>query len=341
MAEFFRQGDEERQRGLAISAFMDRREAQVAKCQAGFLDFIVLPMYTALVGAFPDARPLVEGARANRDHWAAAAPPASAPAPAAPASPSSPAPASRSNSGNGVGVAVAARPASAAAPPAPPASEQPAGHGQGTNRSHGAASNGASHARGAGTNSDQSLGQVSAMTPKGALDSIKSMDRLQPTRSSAGGGLEALSGQSGGAGGAAAVHVPLPPGMVLSRRGSRSHSDTPPPLAPFAMAGGPGPASGPDLLPSSPNSRGVAAVLSSAPVAPAPSPSPERRGSLSGLSGTAAGFTPPPRPMASGSSGSLDTAGREGAAGAAAAVARGRRPSITVLGADGQSTPLA
>ena len=45
--EFYRQGDEERKLGLPISPFMDRRKANLSASQLGFMDWIVLPLYTA------------------------------------------------------------------------------------------------------------------------------------------------------------------------------------------------------------------------------------------------------------------------------------------------------
>lgn len=43
--EFFRQGDLEREAGIPISPFMDRRAANnVAKNQAGFFQFLVQPV---------------------------------------------------------------------------------------------------------------------------------------------------------------------------------------------------------------------------------------------------------------------------------------------------------
>jgi len=50
MREFFEQGDEEREMGLPISPFMDRFNPTVPKCQAGFIDFIVRPLFQAWVG---------------------------------------------------------------------------------------------------------------------------------------------------------------------------------------------------------------------------------------------------------------------------------------------------
>ncbi|KAJ1510989.1 High affinity cAMP-specific 3',5'-cyclic phosphodiesterase 7A [Coelomomyces lativittatus] len=45
LAEFFLQGDLEREHGMNISRFMDRNIPSVSKCQLGFMDFIVTPMY--------------------------------------------------------------------------------------------------------------------------------------------------------------------------------------------------------------------------------------------------------------------------------------------------------
>lgn len=43
--EFFRQGDEEKQRKMPISNFMDRDSNSKAKCNLGFIDYIVKPLY--------------------------------------------------------------------------------------------------------------------------------------------------------------------------------------------------------------------------------------------------------------------------------------------------------
>eukprot|EP01136_Pigoraptor_vietnamica_P005417 Opistho-1_new@37001 len=43
--EFFQQGDAERDAGLKVSPFMDRRTPQPAKCQMSFIKFIVAPMF--------------------------------------------------------------------------------------------------------------------------------------------------------------------------------------------------------------------------------------------------------------------------------------------------------
>ncbi|KAJ3124430.1 High affinity cAMP-specific 3',5'-cyclic phosphodiesterase 7A [Physocladia obscura] len=45
MEEFFRQGDEEQRRGLNVSMFMNRGATDIPKCQIGFIDFIVYPLF--------------------------------------------------------------------------------------------------------------------------------------------------------------------------------------------------------------------------------------------------------------------------------------------------------
>jgi len=45
MAEFYMQGDMERERSLKISPFMDRHTTSVPKCQLGFIDYIVQPLH--------------------------------------------------------------------------------------------------------------------------------------------------------------------------------------------------------------------------------------------------------------------------------------------------------
>ncbi|KAJ3170006.1 hypothetical protein HK101_011417, partial [Irineochytrium annulatum] len=47
MEEFYRQGDMERELGFSVSQFMDRHNPNVPKCQVGFIDFLVSPLYDA------------------------------------------------------------------------------------------------------------------------------------------------------------------------------------------------------------------------------------------------------------------------------------------------------
>ncbi|KAJ3163390.1 High affinity cAMP-specific 3',5'-cyclic phosphodiesterase 7A [Geranomyces variabilis] len=47
MEEFFMQGDKEKDLGLPVSQFMDRTNTNVPKCQIGFIDFLVAPLFDA------------------------------------------------------------------------------------------------------------------------------------------------------------------------------------------------------------------------------------------------------------------------------------------------------
>ncbi|TPX75282.1 hypothetical protein CcCBS67573_g03449 [Chytriomyces confervae] len=49
MEEFYRQGDEERKHGLPVSNFMDRQNPNVAKCQIGFIDLLVAPLFNTWI----------------------------------------------------------------------------------------------------------------------------------------------------------------------------------------------------------------------------------------------------------------------------------------------------
>ena len=48
--EFFKQGDLEREKGLTISAFMDREDPKIAESQVGFIDFLVMPLFESASG---------------------------------------------------------------------------------------------------------------------------------------------------------------------------------------------------------------------------------------------------------------------------------------------------
>ncbi|KAL7747620.1 cAMP-specific 3',5'-cyclic phosphodiesterase 4D [Sorochytrium milnesiophthora] len=45
LAEFFLQGDEEKARGMPVSKFMDRDAVAIGRCQNGFIDYLVTPLY--------------------------------------------------------------------------------------------------------------------------------------------------------------------------------------------------------------------------------------------------------------------------------------------------------
>ncbi|KAI9220119.1 hypothetical protein BC828DRAFT_384275 [Blastocladiella britannica] len=67
MEEFFRQGDEERRRGMEISMLMDRYNTDIPKCQVGFIDFVVGPLFDVW-GKFmeDDIKPLTTNIASNK-----------------------------------------------------------------------------------------------------------------------------------------------------------------------------------------------------------------------------------------------------------------------------------
>ncbi|KAJ3114646.1 cAMP-specific 3',5'-cyclic phosphodiesterase 4D [Phlyctochytrium bullatum] len=73
MEEFYRQGDCEREIGLPVSQFMDRNNTNVAKCQIGFIDILVAPLFDAWCNfSRTDDRcsKLQRAIQRNRSRWA-------------------------------------------------------------------------------------------------------------------------------------------------------------------------------------------------------------------------------------------------------------------------------
>ncbi|KAJ3312469.1 High affinity cAMP-specific and IBMX-insensitive 3',5'-cyclic phosphodiesterase 8B [Boothiomyces sp. JEL0838] len=71
MDEFFRQGDEESRLGLQVSPLMDRKTTVVCKCQLGFIDFIVFPLYELWDKYMNEDQkwPGMKNLEFNRQHW--------------------------------------------------------------------------------------------------------------------------------------------------------------------------------------------------------------------------------------------------------------------------------
>eukprot|EP00696_Hemimastix_kukwesjijk_P016628 gnl/Hemi2/510_TR181_c0_g7_i1.p1 gnl/Hemi2/510_TR181_c0_g7~~gnl/Hemi2/510_TR181_c0_g7_i1.p1 ORF type:complete len:755 (-),score=290.59 gnl/Hemi2/510_TR181_c0_g7_i1:323-2587(-) len=75
MGEFYMQGDRERSADIAISAFMDRDKPNIAQCQAGFIDFLVKPLFEAwknFQAGSPFAafgKGILDQLEANRNRW--------------------------------------------------------------------------------------------------------------------------------------------------------------------------------------------------------------------------------------------------------------------------------
>lgn len=69
-AEFLRQGDVERLRGLPISMMMNRQEPlRLSDAQIGFFEVVALPLFKSFVEKFPLAQPMTEHAQENLSMW--------------------------------------------------------------------------------------------------------------------------------------------------------------------------------------------------------------------------------------------------------------------------------
>ena len=71
MEEFFGQGDEERKLRMPVSPLMDRYNISVSKCQLGFIDFIVFPLYEHWAKYMDEDEkfPAMKNLLANREFW--------------------------------------------------------------------------------------------------------------------------------------------------------------------------------------------------------------------------------------------------------------------------------
>mmetsp|Transcript_38736 Transcript_38736/g.101219 ORF Transcript_38736/g.101219 Transcript_38736/m.101219 type:complete len:714 (+) Transcript_38736:95-2236(+) len=69
IAEFFAQGDAEKKLGIPVSMFMDRSATNIAKCQIGFIDIIVSPLFAQLREVLPPLSVAVEQLQSNKTFW--------------------------------------------------------------------------------------------------------------------------------------------------------------------------------------------------------------------------------------------------------------------------------
>ncbi|KAJ3203842.1 High affinity cAMP-specific 3',5'-cyclic phosphodiesterase 7A, partial [Clydaea vesicula] len=70
MEEFYRQGDRERENGVPISMFYDRNNPDVPKCQLGFIDYIVYPIFeTWKLFMEEDVKVHMENVLMNKVYW--------------------------------------------------------------------------------------------------------------------------------------------------------------------------------------------------------------------------------------------------------------------------------
>ncbi|KAI8611413.1 hypothetical protein BC830DRAFT_1068825, partial [Chytriomyces sp. MP71] len=71
MEEFFQQGDRERMNGLNVSMFMDRKDTNIPKCQIGFIDILVAPLFESWSQCIATdfTRICMKNIALNRSHW--------------------------------------------------------------------------------------------------------------------------------------------------------------------------------------------------------------------------------------------------------------------------------
>uniref|UniRef100_F6T7Z8 Phosphodiesterase n=1 Tax=Equus caballus TaxID=9796 RepID=F6T7Z8_HORSE len=70
MAEFFQQGDRERESGLDVSPMCDKHTASVEKSQVGFIDYIAHPLWETWADlVHPDAQDLLDTLEDNREWY--------------------------------------------------------------------------------------------------------------------------------------------------------------------------------------------------------------------------------------------------------------------------------
>merc|ERR550537_1461585 len=69
LTEFFNQGEKEKEFGLPVSNFMDRETTNIAKCQIGFINVLVHPLFVALLDFLPSMQPCIDNLMKNRMFW--------------------------------------------------------------------------------------------------------------------------------------------------------------------------------------------------------------------------------------------------------------------------------
>jgi len=69
LQEFFTQGDDEKAAKLPVSMFMDRDTTNIAKCQLGFIDVLVYPLFDALRQVLPEVEVCTSNLESNKAFW--------------------------------------------------------------------------------------------------------------------------------------------------------------------------------------------------------------------------------------------------------------------------------
>jgi hypothetical protein len=69
MAEFYDQGDREKELSIPVSNMMDRDRPNMPKAQEGFINYIVRPLFECLAQFDTEFKCLLDNVNANRDYW--------------------------------------------------------------------------------------------------------------------------------------------------------------------------------------------------------------------------------------------------------------------------------
>jgi len=69
LAEYFAQGDQEKALGFPVSMLMDRKSTNIAKCQVGFIDILVFPLFDELQKVLPPLGLCCDLLESNKRFW--------------------------------------------------------------------------------------------------------------------------------------------------------------------------------------------------------------------------------------------------------------------------------
>merc|ERR1712146_50591 len=68
ITEFFQQGEDEKEKDLPVSNFMDRESTNIAKCQLGFINVLVTPLFAAM-NEFMPLDKCMQYLKMNKEFW--------------------------------------------------------------------------------------------------------------------------------------------------------------------------------------------------------------------------------------------------------------------------------
>ena len=67
--EFFEQGDLEKEQNLPISFLCDRSSVQITQSQPGFMNYIVIPLFSTVADFMPGLKHLEDAGKENLANW--------------------------------------------------------------------------------------------------------------------------------------------------------------------------------------------------------------------------------------------------------------------------------